>query len=74
MGYKKGALRCDNRGEFQLERLNKGLLDHRVGMQYTAPLSPATNGCAERMKGNLLNEVRGMLKSSGLPVEYGERW
>jgi hypothetical protein len=50
-------LRCDNKGEFQSEHLKKGRFDCRIGMQYTVPYSLATNGCAERMNGNLLNKV-----------------
>jgi hypothetical protein len=72
-GLRKGALRCDNREKLKSERLIKGLFDHQIGMQYTVPYWPATNGCAERMNANLLKKVGGMLKSSGLSVRlWGE--
>lgn len=43
------------------------LQDHGIMAQYTTPYNPQQNSVAERKNRTLLNTVRSMMSSSGLP-------
>jgi hypothetical protein len=59
-------------GRFTEARHNKGLFalylhEHGIVAQYTTPWTPEQNGVAERKNMTLLDMVRSMMCTSGLP-------
>uniref|UniRef100_T1IUJ8 Integrase catalytic domain-containing protein n=1 Tax=Strigamia maritima TaxID=126957 RepID=T1IUJ8_STRMM len=66
-GYKIKTIRTDRRGEFTAGEFEDFLTSQGVTIQRTNSYSPEMNGVAERVNRTVLNSVRAMLLSSGLP-------
>lgn len=62
------TLRTDNgRAEYDNHKADEFLTKVGIRHETSAPFTPAQNGTAERVNRTLLNSVRAMLISSGLP-------
>ena len=67
------TLRMDNGGEYQgeiLRTVSTFLDEHGITHEQTSPHSSASNGIAERMNRTLMDMVRSMLLTSGLPAPF----
>ena len=73
-GFYMLTLRTDNgRAEYDNHEADKFLAEAGIRHETSAPYTPAQNGTAERVNRTLLNSVRAMLISSGLPPSmWGE--
>ena len=73
-GYYMLTLRTDNgRAEYDNHEADEFLSEVGIRHETSAPYTPAQNGTAERVNRTLLNSVRAMLISSGLPPSlWGE--
>lgn len=65
-GYKIGALRCDNGGEYMSNAFGSYLKEHGITREVTTPYSPEQNGVAERMNRTLIESAKAMLFHSGM--------
>jgi transposase InsO family protein len=63
-------VRTDRGGEFMNEILGEFFSTKGIYHQYTAGYSSESNGKAERFNRTIMDKVRTMLTSSGLPVSY----
>ncbi|KAL2243544.1 UNVERIFIED_CONTAM: Retrovirus-related Pol polyprotein from transposon TNT 1-94 [Sesamum indicum] len=69
-GYKLKALRTDNGLEFCNKQFTELCEKFGIKRHKTTPYTPQQNGVAERMNRTLLNKVRCLLISSGLPKTF----
>lgn len=60
-------LRCDNGSEYINEELSNFCNKNGIKMETTVRYTPEQNGAAERLNRTLMDKVRPMLASSGLP-------
>lgn len=66
-GCKVQRLRCDNGTEFVNADLMAFCKDNGIKLETTVRYTPEQNGAAERLNRTLLDKVRPMLATSGLP-------
>uniref|UniRef100_T1JFH6 Endonuclease n=1 Tax=Strigamia maritima TaxID=126957 RepID=T1JFH6_STRMM len=66
-GKKIKAIRTDRGGEFTSSEFEQFLTSLGVSIQITNAYSPEMNGVAERVNRTVLNSIRAMLLSAGLP-------
>lgn len=66
-GQKIKVLRTDGGGEYTSTEFNNFCENHGIVHEVTPPYTPQHNGAVERKNRTLLNIVRCMLKSKGLP-------
>uniref|UniRef100_T1IYA2 Endonuclease n=1 Tax=Strigamia maritima TaxID=126957 RepID=T1IYA2_STRMM len=66
-GYKIKTIRTDRGGEFTAGEFEDFLTSQGMTIQRTNSYCPEMNGVAERVNRTVLNSVRAMLLSSGLP-------
>jgi hypothetical protein len=64
------ALRSDRGGEYMSTAFSNFCDYHGIKRFLTAPYSPQQNGVAERKNRTILDMVRSMLKSKGMPKEF----
>ncbi|KAL2251634.1 UNVERIFIED_CONTAM: Retrovirus-related Pol polyprotein from transposon TNT 1-94 [Sesamum indicum] len=69
-GFKLRALRTDNGLEFCNKQFSELCEKYGIKRHKTTPYTPQQNGVAERMNRTLLNKVRCLLISSGLPKTF----
>jgi len=70
LGTKLKVLRTDNGFEFVLEQFNEFCRKIGIKRHKTVPHTPQQNGLAERMNRTILEKVRCMLLSAGLPNTF----
>eukprot|EP00121_Abeoforma_whisleri_P006468 Awhi_evm2s5884 len=66
-GNKKITFHSDNRGCHTSAHFKEQLQKRSMKQSLTPPHTPSRNGTAERMNKTLVNSVRAMMHSSGLP-------
>ncbi len=64
------TLRTDNGGEYLSNEFRDYLAENGIQHQLTVAYTPQQNGVAERMNRTIMDLVRSMLHSSGLPKEF----
>jgi hypothetical protein len=70
LGYKIGALRCDNGGEYMSNAFRSYLKENGISSEVTTPHTPEQNGVAERMNRTLIESAKAMLSHSGMPNKF----
>lgn len=70
INHKVKCLRIDNGLEFVSSEFNKFCISKAIKMHRTVPNHPQQNGVVERMNRTILERVRCMLSSSGLPKKF----
>lgn len=72
-GMKIGCLRCDNGGEYTGGAVKRFCKRKGIRLEYTVPYTPEQNGVSERLNRTIVEKVRAMLETSGLPKNmWGE--
>ena len=64
------SLRSDNSGENTSAEVDSICIDNGIKRELTVPYNPQQNGVAERMNRTLMECVRALLFTSGMPDEY----
>lgn len=67
------TLRTDNGTEFCNSDFDALCVEHGIRRHKNVPYTPQHNGVAERMNRTLLDRVRAILVTSGLPNYFGVR-
>lgn len=63
-------LRTDGGGEFTSTEFERFCTENGIAHEVTAPYTPQHNGVVERRNRTIMNMVRSMLKSKGLPNSF----
>lgn len=72
-GLKIGRLICDNGGEYTGKAFRKFCRTNGIRVETTVPYTPEQNGVSERLNRTIVEKVRAMLASSGMPKNmWGE--
>ena len=69
-GWKIGALRTDNGGEYVLTEFEAYLKLKGIRHEFSVPHVPEQNGVSERMNRTLMECARAMIAHAGLPNSY----